>query len=385
MTARANELAWADRLEALGLAVRDRLIAARDAGDDLATAVAQEGGDTIFAIDRHVEPVIEAAIHAWPDACKPLLLVAEGMGQDGRRLFLKPTPSRRGQGEGANVPMPSKTPSPQPTPEGRGGKRPPIQKDSPPAFRLIIDPIDGTRNIMYDKRSAWFLAAVAPERGDATRLSDAFASVMIELPTSKQGYADSFTAVRGGKTIAKRRALSSLPNAQHGCRSIPVQPSRATTLKHGFAQVANFFPGTKVLASELMERIAAATLGAAVEPGAATIFDDQYMTTGGQMVELMLGHDRFCGDLRPLFYRILEQHIGSTVRGLECHPYDAAGMLVAQQAGVILTDGLGRPLDAPMDVHSGVHWCGYANEALRRQIEPVIVAWFADKGVRGGI
>ena len=32
-------------------------------------------------------------------------------------------------------------------------------------LKLIVDPIDGTRSLMYDKRSAWVLAAVAPQRG----------------------------------------------------------------------------------------------------------------------------------------------------------------------------------------------------------------------------
>jgi hypothetical protein len=29
-----------------------------------------------------------------------------------------------------------------------------------------------------------------------------------------------------------------------------------------------------------------------------------------------------------------------------------------------------------------VHWCGYANEALRRQIQPVINEWLAEHGVQ---
>ena len=51
-------------------------------------------------------------------------------------------------------------------------------------IRLIVDPIDGTRGIMYDKRPAWTLAAVAPNRGPHTGLRDCEVSVMIELPTS---------------------------------------------------------------------------------------------------------------------------------------------------------------------------------------------------------
>jgi len=329
---------WSRRLEKLGLAVRRKLIEARAGGADMATPVAQEGGDTIFAIDRHVEAVIESEIAAWPAECLPVLLIAEGMGEDGRHVI--------------------------------GGHH------APPRYRLIVDPIDGTRNIMYDKRAAWFLAAVAHNKGDATRLSDSIASAMVELPTSKAAWADSFTAEKGGRVVAIRRAVDDEDNA----RQFEAHSSNAPTLKNGFGQVSNFFPGTKVLASELMERIVEATLGQ-IEPGSASVFDDQYITTGGQLIELMVGHDRFICDLRPLFYDILGKRRGNPIRGLECHPYDMAGLLVAQAAGVIVTDGLGRPLDAPLDVHSGVHWCGYANATLRSKIEPVIQAWMHEHGV----
>ena len=49
------------------------------------------------------------------------------------------------------------------------------------------------------------------------------------------------------------------------------------------------------------------------------VFDDQYICTGGQFYELIVGHDRFIADLRPLFYQILHQP-----PGLCCHPYDYA-------------------------------------------------------------
>lgn len=340
-----NAWVWARRLEALGLAVRDKLIEARVAGHDMALAVAQEGGDTIFAIDRHVEPVIERMIERWDASLMPLLLVAEGFGERGHKSFGDPRER--------------------------------------PRFRIIMDPIDGTRGIMYDKRSAWFLAGVAVERGDATSLRDVFASVMVELPTSKHGYADSFLAVQGGGCEGWRYDLRAPAEGGRPRVKIAPKPSAATTLHQGWAQVANFFPGTKVMASELMEQIAAATLGRVV-PGEGAIFDDQYMATGGQMVELVTGHDRFCCDLRPLFYRVLEARGGGrVVHGLECHPYDCAGALIAQEAGVILTDGFGGPLDPTLDVISGVHWCGYANEVLRAKIEPVIQRYFVERGVRG--
>lgn len=325
----------------LGRAVRDRIVASRGSGEDMSRAVAHEGGDTIFAIDRKVEPVIEHCIESWPAELKPLELVAEGMGENGVRRF----------------------------------------GDGPLKYRLIIDPIDGTRNIMYDKRSAWFIAAMAPNRGEKTGLADSVASVLVELPPSKQSHGDVFSATRDGAFRAFRERVDTSPAARQTV-SLHVRPSGETTLKNGFGQVANFFPGTKVLASELMERIALQTLGK-IEPGTAAVFDDQYISTGGQLTELIVGHDRFCADLRPLFYRVLEKQgkFPAGKRGLECHPYDMAGLLVAQRAGVIVTDGLGKPLNPPLSVEDPVHWCGYANESLRKQIEPVIVAFFREHGV----
>ena len=157
-------------------------------------------------------------------------------------------------------------------------------------------------------------------------------------------------------------------------------PSRSQTLKHGFAHVVSFFPGTKGLAAELLERIVAAVLGTA-PAGRAEVFDDQYLSTGGQMVELMTGRDRFCCDLRPLFHQILARTRPEVVRGLECHPYDIAGALAVRQAGVILTDGFGRPLDSPLNVEHGVHWCGFANESIRAAVQPIILDWLAEHGI----
>ncbi len=329
---------WGQRLLTLGFAVQrhlHRLVSTT--GDRLAMPVGFEGGDTIFEIDRHVEPILEREIEEWPRECKPLILIAEGMGKDGRRVV--------GPAE------------------------------EPARFRVIVDPIDGTRNLMYDKRSAWFIAAVAKDRGEQTRIGDTFAAVLVELATSKQAWCDAFVATTNDVTTAIRTRMG-------GEDPHPWQPrpSQAETLKFGFGQVSSFFPGTKALAADLIERIAAQTLGPC-EPGQSLLFDDQYISTGGQMVELMVGHDRFCCDLRPLFYQILEKDARAVVRGVECHPYDVAGVLVAKRAGVVITDGFGGPLDCPLDVETGVHWCGFGNETLAKSVQPIITAWLADHGL----
>lgn len=321
----------ASHLLVLGLKIREHIIRGRDVDLDR-HAVAETAGDTIFAIDRRVEPLILDAMAALPADLLPILVVCEGLGEDGRRRF------------GPAI--------------------------GPILYRILIDPIDGTRSLMYDKRSAWFLAVAAPDRGEGTRLSDAVASVMVELPTSKQGLADHFL-ISGGAVEGVRQSLTGGAGKQ-----LIARPSSEPNLRHGFGQVASFFPGTKTLAAELMERIATATLGT-LSISEASIFDDQYICTGGQLVELMTGRDRFCCDLRPIFYEILQQRGGGNPQGLCCHPYDMAGLPIALGAGVLVTDGFGKSLDAPFDVETPVHWCGYANAALRATIEPVIQGWIS--------
>jgi hypothetical protein len=233
-----------------------------------------------------------------------------------------------------------------------------------------MDPVDGTRGLMYDKRPAWSLAGAAANQGAVTRLSDIEVAVMTELPTSKMSAYDVLWAMRG------RGAQGVRERTDGGSSRLRISPSRAENIAHGFAMVSNFFPGTKVLASELMERIVERLLGKA-DVGKAMVFEDQYISTGGQFYELIVGHDRFNADLRPLFYRIQGQP-----EGLCCHPYDCATMLVAREAGVVVTDGLGNELDGPMDVTSGLSWAGFANDRIRRAVEPVMLEFFRGRGVK---
>lgn len=213
---------------------------------------------------------------------------------------------------------------------------------------VIVDTIDGTRGLMYGKRAAWALAAAAPRGG---RLGDVVACAMTELPTPKQGLADQLSGSRtGGRVIGERIDLRS-----GGRAPLPVQPSTATDLEHGFAGLAKFFvPGKAELAAieaELFRRI-----------GATHVFDDQYISSGGQLHELLTGKDRFVADLRPLVAP--EAHA--------CHPYDVCTGMLLEFAGGVVTDPWGDPLDAPLDTTTPVAWAGYANRELAERIGPVL-------------
>jgi fructose-1,6-bisphosphatase/inositol monophosphatase family enzyme len=325
-------------LRTLQRKIRDAVVAGRRAVD-LHKVSHQSSADTIYKLDLLIEPVIEAYCEAWGKE-RPLVLVAEGIEPETGRVF-------------------------------------PAGADETDAeIRLIMDPVDGTRGLMYDKRAAWSLAGAAPNKGLKTRLADIEVSVMTELPTSKMGQADVFWAIKGRGAKGVRENIAAGRSSRKAI-DLVLAPSRAKTLAHGFASVANFFPGTKVLAGELMEFLALKLIGKKAIYD-ASIFDDQYISTGGQFYELIVGHDRFCADLRPMFYAVQDRK-----DGLCCHPYDCAGLLIAQEAGVIMTDGLGENLDAPMDVTTSVSWVGFANKTIRRKVQPLIVEFLKERQKRG--
>jgi hypothetical protein len=116
-----------------------------------------------------------------------------------------------------------------------------------------------------------------------------------------------------------------------------------------------------------------------VQPGRAACFEDQYISTGGQLYELLAGHDRFIADLRPLLGPLVARR--GVALGACCHPYDLAALLIAEEAGVIVTDGRGQPLDAPLNTHADVAWVGCANAAIREQIEPLLLAALRRRGM----
>lgn len=325
------------RLRELQRLIRREVVRARRLAG-LSDVARSSTADTIYRIDALVEPVIDDYCRHWSRSL-PMVVICEG---------LEPETGKAYPGHAS--------------------------MDSA-AARLIIDPIDGTRGIMYDKRAAWSLMGLAPNRGDGTRLRDIEIAVMTELPTSKMTLGDVLYAVRGRGAVGVREQITDDASSRV-VGTLPLQPSRATDLRHGFGMVSNFFPGTKVLAGELMERVAVASIGPPDFSG-ASIFDDQYISTGGQFHEMIVGHDRFNCDLRPLFYRCLP----SSPPGLAAHPYDCCTALIAEESGVLVTDGLGQPLDGPLDCVTPLSWAAFANATLREQIEPVITGFFRERGI----
>jgi hypothetical protein len=310
----------------LGTAIRSKVVSARQglSAEKLAAVTGDAGGDTIFAIDRFGEDaILEWFRTRWP-ADEPVQIVMEGL--ESELCF----------------------------PEGKSA--------ADTKWKCIIDPIDGTRGLMYDKRSAWALAAVAPQRGDETRLSQILAAAMTEIPVSKQWRADQFSASLDGPLVATWcdwRAGSDL-------HPLHTEPSTAHSFDHGFASLAKFFPEGRTLTAQIEERLWDQLVGSN-SSWSPVVFDDQYLSTAGQFHELITGRDRMVGDLRPLVFHALDLE-----SSLVCHPYDACAWLLLKKAGVIFEHPLGGFPDAPLDTESGVAWIAYANETLAAKARPVL-------------
>ena len=310
----------------LGTAIRAKVVSARAglSAENLAAVTGQAGGDTIFAIDRFSEDAILEWFRAsWP-ADAPVQIVMEGL--ESELCF----------------------------PEGKSV--------ADTDWKCIIDPIDGTRGLMYDKRSAWALAAIAPQRGDETRLSQIVACAMTELPVSKQWRADQFSTTLDGPLVA----TSCDWRADTSPEPLPIAPSAATNFDHGFASLVKFFPEGRTLTAQIEERLWDQLVGSN-SSSSPVIFDDQYLSTAGQFHEMITGRDRMVGDLRPLVFQTLDLE-----SSLVCHPYDACAWLLLKNAGVVFEHPLGGFPDAPLDTESGVAWIAYANETLAAKARPVL-------------
>ncbi len=327
-----------EQIKQIHAAIRDDVVAAceESALEQLSAVVGDEAGDTIFAIDRVSEAVlldrfVELA-REW--SC---VLVAEGLGEDG--VMVLPPGTRADDAE----------------------------------LRIIVDPIDGTRGLMYQKRAAWILTGVAPNRGDETSLADIELAVQTEIPLVKQHLCDTLWAIHGERASGER--FNRLTGERQPLRP---RPSGQATIAQGYGGLARFFPGARDELAAVDEAVVERVLGP-VQEGRALAFEDQYISTGGQLYELIMGHDRWIADLRPLVEPVLARR-GRRL-GMCCHPYDLCTELVAREAGVVVTDERGGVVRAPFDVTTDLAWIGYANPLIREQVEPVLQDVLRERGL----
>ena len=295
--------------------------------EDLARVAKEEEGDTIYAVDRVSEELLIQFVEREIARSTPVVLIAEGL--DGGQTVLP-----RGVSEEQAV------------------------------YRIIVDPIDGTRGLMYQKRSAWILTGVAPNKGPGTNLQDIELAVQTDIPLVNQHLSDTLWARRGQGANAER--FNRISGER---RPLALRPSSARSIAHGFSTSSRFFPSVRDELAAIDDEIVRGALGP-VHAGKAQCFEDQYISSGGQFYELMAGHDRFIADLRPLSEQIAIRR--GMKLGICCHPYDVCTELIARELGLIITTATGEPLSAKLAVEPDVDWCGYANAHIRAQIEPLL-------------
>ena len=318
--------------------IRDSVVAACENSslEQMSEIAFEADDDTIYAIDKISEDILIDFFSKQISPQTPIVLIAEGI-ENGKLILPLGTPEKEC------------------------------------VWRIIIDPIDGTRGLMYQKRSGWILTGIASNKGPETNLQDIEFAIQTEIPLIKQHLSDAVWAFKGNGTVAERYnriAKTTTP--------IQLKPSRAHSIEHGFAMISRFFPGARDILASVDEEMIYKTLGP-VQPGKAHCFEDQYLCTGGQLYELMSGHDRFNADLRPLIEnKLLERGL---VMGICCHPYDICTELIAKELGVIITDEKGENLKVKLSTEDDVTWVGYANSFIRDQIEPNLLTALKNHGL----
>lgn len=284
----------ATSLAQVGRTVRDTILAAPYVDGDEGVA-RHEGGDDIFGVDTRADEALLHELRALGERW-PGDLVMEGFDN-----------------------------------------RVPIGVSGP--WTYLVDPIDGTRPWLARKRSAWILLGAGR---DAATLEELSVSAAVELPVPGRRQAVVAWAAEGTAQAVEDdlRTGESTP--------IPLRPRQSSDLAHSYVSVARTRPGSK----ERLGRIEDALLDG------LQVYEDQYLSTGGQMMGLALGTDAAVIDVR--------RHVGIKAP----RPYDMAALFIARAAGVIVESADGTALDVPLDTETDVDWAGYANEGIAEQLRP---------------
>lgn len=244
-------------------------------------------------------------------------------------------------------------------PNGHGGVRE-LEGFDHGGPRIVVDPIDGTRNLMADVRSAWSVIAIAGAGPGEPRLSDVEGGVLSEIPDSRGSRARVFRATSDGRVRLSLESVDEAHVLQDGIWHCDDDDRVDNGYFPFFRYSHDMRPAIARIEADFFERVERLE-GAEIR----TCYDDQYISNGGQLALLTLGTYRMIVDLRADLARERGQPT------LTCKPYDCAGaILVARAAGCVVTDVGGGELDFPLDVSTPVSFVGWANHATRARLEP---------------
>lgn len=302
---------------------------------DLTRTVGVGAGDTTFGLD--VEP--ERIVRTWAEGfakSEPLSILTEDSGW----LHLGPT------GDGLGF-------------QRLGG----FHHGGP---RVAVDPVDGTRNLMFDLRSAWASIALVPPGPRVPLLSEVSLGYLRELPDSrgaearlvvgKPSDADcrmEVVAARGAPTVLRQGALRCDDSDQ---------------VDEGFFPFFRFHPDMRAELAQI-EADFFARLAQYEGADQANIYDDQYISNAGQLLLLATSKYRMVADLRAF---IAQRRSRPTIAS---KPYDvAAAIPIARAAGCVVTHPDGSALDFELDATTPVSFVAWANEPTRARLAPHLQA-----------
>ena len=293
--------------------------------DDVTEIVGRGAGDATFAIDV----VAEETVRAWLEEVaqrRPISLMTEDVGWRHR--------------------------GPRP-----GGGTMELDGFDHGGPRIALDPIDGTRNIMHDLRSAWIVVSFAgPGRG-TPRFVDQVLGVVSEIPDTRASVAREFDAARGCGAWVTVVDLA-CEESRSVRRAIACDTDGRAD--RGYFPFFGYEPGGRRHAQDLAAKVIAQVAEISPEIDPTTILDDQYISSGGQLVLLALGTYRIVVDAR-VSLNGLHGEDRQTAK-----PYDVAGaILVAQEAGCTVVKPDGGALDFEIDVVTPVEFAGFHNDTTR--------------------
>lgn len=331
----SEELAAATSLRVSEAARQDVETSHSGAFADLTRTAGMGEGDTTFGLDLEPERIVQAWAEGFAKS-EPLSILTEDSGW--RHLG----PASDGPGFRAV-----------------GG----FDHGGP---RVAVDPVDGTRNLMYDLRSAWASIALVPPGPSTPRLSEVSLGCLRELVDS-----------RG----AEARLVVGKPNERYCRMEILAARGEPVVLRQGELSCddsdqvdGGFFPFFR-FHPDMREELAQiessffARLSKYEGADQSSIYDDQYISNAGQLLLLATSKYRMVADLRAFIARRRGRPT------ITSKPYDvAAAIPIARAAGCVVTHPDGSPLDFELDATTPVSFVAWANEPTRARLGPHLKA-----------
>lgn len=310
-------------------------------GARMSAAESMGAGDTTFGIDV----VAEAVALAWLErpANWPVSVLTEDAGWQHR----------------------SAEPSAPGGPTDRPSGADPFDHGGP---RIAIDPIDGTRHLMHDVRAAWVVVSIAGPGAGQPNLSDVETGMLVEIPDSRGNVARELVARRGDGHAVQRLVSLDEAGEENAGPFAPLRADDRRVLDGHYFPFFSFEPAgresAQALARRVFERLAELE---GIDP--ASILDDQYISSGGQLALLAQGTYRTIVDARIALASATRRPVQTA------KPYDVAGaILIAREAGCVVQRPDGAPLDFPIDATTPVEFVGFANHSTADALAPVIAA-----------